>query len=317
MSEEVIPPVEQETKWEEISPIVSPIEAEAIKKTSMYLGVRTTLFKNPKTSIRYAIPVALSPNPTVDRILNYSERTSYVGIINCGMSGTGKSTWTKWLIHHLHLRKQFIVHWRYRDDIKNLDKDIEQLERGVNHILIYDDASFVLDEMKKEEVTHIAKRLTYIRHDVGGLVIIIMNIHYSSAIKKFFRNVPFKFMTSITMDEVFSLQEIYKYGKWKFLNFAKYFQQMMFAGKWTFEIDRWNKKLLPYKTDEPFRLGLAMEGNYVHFFMYLKDSCATCDPDFDKKKAVTADEIIPILTDKYGRDRTFAEIKRYAFHQNG
>ena len=68
--------------WEEISPIVTPQEIEAIKQTSSFLGVKTTLIRDPKTQIRYAVPVALSPNPTVDRIINYSQRTSYVGIIN-------------------------------------------------------------------------------------------------------------------------------------------------------------------------------------------------------------------------------------------
>jgi hypothetical protein len=144
-----------------------------------------------------------------------------------------------------------------------------------------------------------------------------MNIHYGPAVKKFFRNVPFKFMTSITMDEVFSLQDVYKYGKYKFLNFAKYFQQMMFTDKWVFEIDKWNKKLLPYKTDEPFRLGLALEGNYVHFFMYLQDSCAVCDPKFDKKKAVDLMQIFEIYSQKYGVERARAEIQRYAYHQHG
>lgn len=308
---------EAQQEWQEISPIVSPADVEAVQRASDYLGVKTTLFRDPKTSLRYVIPTALSPNPTIDRILNYSQRTNYVGIINIGMSGTGKSTWTTWLIHQLHKRKQFHIHWRYRDDIKNLDKDIDTLERGMNHIVIYDDASFVLDEMKKEEVTHIAKRLTYIRHDVGGTVIVIMNIHYGSAIKKFFRNVPFKFLTSITMDEVFSLQDVYKYGKYKFLAFAKYFQQMMFTGRWVFEIDKWNKKLLPYKTDEPFRLGLALEGNYVHFFMYLQDSCAVCDPKFDKKKALDLAQVYEILKGKYGEERARAELKRYAFMQHG
>ena len=302
--------------FEHLSPIVAPSEVEAVQKASQYLGIKTTLFRDPKTSIRYVIPTALSPNPTVDRILNYIKKTHYCGIINIGMSGSGKSTWTTWLIHQLHSRKQFIIHWRYRDDIKNLDKDIESLEKGMNHVIIYDDASFVFDELKKEEVTRIAKRLTYIRHDVGGEVIIIMNIHYGSAVKKFFRNVPFKFMTSITMDEVFSLQDVYKYGKYKFLNFAKYFQQMMFTDHWTFEIDKLNKKLLPYKTDEPFRLGLALEGNYVHFFMYLQDSCAVCDPNFDKKKAVDLMQIFEIYSQKYGVERARAEIQRYAYHQH-
>src|SRR3990172_1310690 len=282
-----------------------------------FSGVKTTLFRNPADGTQWPIPVSMSPMPTVDRILTYVDRTGFCGILCIGMSGTGKSTLAKYLVHQIHQKRNFIVHWYERDDIQNLDKEIKHLQVGASHIMVFDDASFSLEQLKREQINKIAQNLTYVRHDVRGQVIIIMNIHYSKAISRFFRNVPFAFLTSISQEEVHSFVDVWPHGRWKFKDFAWYYQQMMFNSKWVFEVDRWTNKTITYRTDEPFRLGLAMEGNYIHFFVYLKDGCTACDPDYNIKKLANSKDLVDHFIKSYGVNRARSMLKLYAFARHG
>lgn len=292
-------------------------QQEIAKKNAEWGGIKTTLFTDPNTSQKWPIPVSVSPTPTVGRILRYIDRTGFMGILNIGMSGTGKSTWSRMLVHMLHQQRHFIVHWYSRDDIQHLDQAIKSLEKGLNHIMVFDDASFSLDKLKKEDVMDIAQKLTYIRHEVKGQVIIMMNIHYSKAIQRFFRNVPFVFLTSITMEEVNTFMDTWPHGKWKFRDFAYYFHSMMMNGSWEFEVDKWAGKHVSYATDKPFRLGVAMEGNHIHFFFYLKTSCSLCDPSANSKRQIDSDQFVDHFVSSYGKDRARAMLRWYAFTRHG
>lgn len=291
--------------------------SQAEQDTKKFTGIKTTMFTDPNTLEKFPIPVSMSPMPTVDRIMTYVDRTGFCGILCIGMSGTGKSTLSKYLVHQIHKKKNFVVHWYERDDIQNMDKQIAGLQRGVPAILVYDDASFSLDQLKKEKINKIAQHLTYVRHDVRAPVIVIMNIHYSKAISRFFRNVPFAFLTSITQEEAHTFQDVWPHGRWKFKDFAWYYQQMMFNNQWTFEIDRWNKRTYTYKTDQPFRLGLALEGNMIHFFVYLKDGCTLCDKDYAIKKVANSKDLVDHYIKGYGVARARSILKMYAFARHG
>ena len=303
---------------EEQTPIEKRIATPGERVKEKYKGIHTTLYQDPTTFKKHVIIGSQSPNPIIDNILNYLSVTGFVHILNCGMSGTGKSTWTRHLIHGLHTRKNFQVHWYHRDEIQQLDSIISSLTKGLNHIIVLDDASFALEELPKEKLANLAKRLTYIRHDVKAEVVLIMNVHYSKALRKFFRAVPFTFLTSISMEEVQSFQDLFGgYSRYKLKDFSYYYQQMMFRKQWTIEMDRWNNKTVTYKTNQPFRLGLACEGNYLHFFLYTKNSCAVCDPDFEKKRIVDPKEMVDQLTSSYGVQNARSIMRLYSFAKHG
>jgi hypothetical protein len=231
---------------------------------------------------------------------------------------SGKTTWSKSLVHRLHELGGFTPHWFMRDEIQKIDTIISGLEKGVNHIVVLDDASFSLEELPKEKVNHLAKKLTYIRHEVKADVIVLMNIHYSKAIKKFFRAVPFTFLTSINMEEVNSFQDVFgSYARYKLRDFAWYFQQMMVKKQWTIELDKWAGKVQTYHTNKPFRLALANEINHLHFFVYSKNSCAVCDPDYQTKKIVDSEDFINKMDEKYNQQRMRAVLKTYALTRHG
>jgi len=313
-------PVEQIADAVSNEPEVKDQLAEAKEEAEKeeYHGIKTTLFRDPTSGEKFKIPAVFSPNPLAKNILSYLSNTGFVHILSIGQSGSGKTTWTKYLVHQLHELKNFQIHWYMRDEIQQLDKIISRLQKGINHVIVLDDASFTLEELPKEKVNEIAKKLTYIRHEVKSDVIVIMNIHYSKAIKKFFRSVPFTYLTSINMEEVNSFQDVFGgYSRYKLKDFSRYYQQMMLKGKWTIEIDKWENKVQTYHTNKPFRVALANEINYLHFFYYTKASCDICDPDFQTKRIVDTAQLVSTIVDKYGKDRTRSMLYMYAFAKHG
>lgn len=302
----------------ESKPEVKDPQLDQEKETQKdFAGIKTTLYKDPNTGERYAIPVSMSPNPTIDRILTYVNRTGFCGILNIGMSGTGKSTWSRQLIHKLHTKHNFVIHYHERDDIQKLDKIIQGLTKGLDHVILMDDASFSLEQLKREDMNKITQQLTYVRHETKGKVIVIMNIHYSKAISRFFRNVPFIFLTSITMSEVHAFQDVFPHARWKLRDFAWYFQQMMFNNRFVFDVDKWKGKRITYETDKPFRLGLALEGNAVHFYVYLREGCVQCDPEFTNKRVMNSQELVQQLVNSYGVEKTRSMLRTYSFTRHG
>ncbi len=293
-------------------------DLETVKQDTNLQKIKTTLFEDPATHKKHVIIGSWSPKPIADHILKWLDSNGYCQILNIGQSGTGKTVWSKYLIHQLHSKRSFTIHHFSRDDILRLDSIIDKLEKGINHILVLDDASFVIDQLKNEELSKLAQRLTYIRHEVKAQVVIIINIHYSKAIKKFFRNVPFTFMTSISAEEIGSFKDLMgSYAGWKFRNFASYFRQLMIKGQCTIPIDKWNNKAITIKTNNPFRLGVAYEVNHIHYFLWVKESCSICDPDFESKHIVNAREFIDTMTAKYTLKNVRSIIRLYSFARHG
>jgi len=294
------------------------LKEKATKVEQDFGGIKQTLYTDPLTHEKFAIPVNMSPNPTVDRILTYLNRTGFCGCLFIGMSGTGKSTMAKMFLHKIHEKKpQIVIHHYQRDDIQQMSSHIDTLQQGLDHALMYDDASFSLEKLKKEQVNAIAQNLTYIRHQTKGKVLVFLVIHYSKAISRFFRNVPFAFLTSISMEEVHSFQDVWPHGRWKFRDYAWYVQQMMFNSYWKFEVDRYEQKYIRYDTDRPFRLGLALEGNMIHYMVYHKFSCSICDPDAKEKMIVNSQELVDHYINSYGMDRARGMLRLYSFAKHG
>jgi len=289
------------------------------EKKSEYTGPKTTMFYDPNSGDYYPILGKYSPNIMADNILNYLDSAGFANVLNIGMSGSGKSTWSNHLIHLLHTKRSFHINWYKRDQVKDFTKIINGLTKGINHIVIFDDASFALEEMKKDDLSDMAKKLTYIRHIVQANVIVIFNIHYSKAIKKFFRVAPFKFLTSIENEEVQSFQDLFgSYSRYKLSDYARYFKHQMLNKGWKVQLDEWNNKYLDFKTDKPFRFGLANEITDLHYFVYLKDTCEKCvDPEDQEKIVANSEHLIEHLVKKYGKRKTSAVLKYYGFTQHG
>ncbi|NIS94621.1 MAG: hypothetical protein GTN97_01630 [Nitrosopumilaceae archaeon] len=291
-------------------------EIETQKKKNPH-SVPTTVFTYNGT--KYPILSQHSPFPIVKRILTHNSVTGYTGIINAGQSGTGKTTWTKWLVHQLHQQMpSVVVDWFDQYDVNSIDEIIHGLTKGVPHIIVFDDASFAMDDLPRKEVNKLAQVLTRIRHEVKANVISILNIHYSKAIGKYWRNIPFYFLTSISNEELGSYEDVFGSGsKWKLRDFSYMFHDMMLDGGWRIQIDAWKDEYYKYKTNAPFRLGLASELNRLHFFVYAKDSCAMCDKEYDTKRVLGARDLVDQLVQAYNKPQVRSTLRYYLLTRKG
>lgn len=294
-------------------------EKTAGKKAKSPNAIPTTTFRDPKTGVDYPILASHSPYPVIKKILKHNSVTGYTGIINAGMSGTGKTTWTKFLVHNLHqAMPSVVIDWFEQYDLVNIDQIIHSLTKGVPHIIVFDDASFALDDLPKKEINKLAQVLTRIRHEVKANVITIMNIHYSKAIGKYWRNIPFYFLTSISSEETGSYEDVFGSGaKWKLRDFSYLFHNMMLDGGWKIEIDSWTGKGYQYQTNKPFRIGLASELNRLHFFCYARDSCGICDPDYDTQRVISAPDMVESLIKSYNKNQVRSTLRYYMFTRKG
>jgi hypothetical protein len=226
------------------------------------------------------VPIRWHPYPVIRRIVNHNKIGQYTGIVMIGMSGSGKTTLTRKILHTIHtMGENYKVLWFSGKDMLNIDKIIASCTVGVPHILIFDDASYVMEDAKKDEMARLANALTTVRHQIKSRVITITNIHYSKATKKFFRNQHFTFLTSITTEEMGNYQDLFKEKMSVIRKFARMYFKMMTDNSFRIPISSYLRDNLYYTTNEPFRLGIVAEITDVHFMLYNRESCNMCDPE--------------------------------------
>ena len=288
----------QPTAGEEVVDM-SDVEEFSMNKEVDYIQ-QTAYFTdtNHDPPKKLPIPLRWSPYLVYKRILDHNHYGNYTGVTMIGMSGSGKTTLTQAFCHYVHRQAEkggveYRVKWFNGHDMLNMDKHIKNLEVGVPHIMIFDDASYTMEDATKSEKAVLANALTTIRHQVKAPVITWMNIHYSKATLKFFRNQHFTFLTSVSVEELGNLQDLFKERMNAIKNYARQYNRMMLKGYFLCPISSFNGRTLKYKTNEPFRLGMVAEITDLHYFVYAKEECTTCRPGAKsrKLKASTREEV--------------------------
>ena len=226
-------------------------------------------------------PVRYSPHTVFDNILRHNSHSQYTGVMICGMSGTGKTTLVNLMIHNIVCVRgeEYVVRRFTGEDLHRLDEIIASFQVGVNHIVVFDDASYSTDDIDNKTLKKLAYELTVIRHKVKAKVISVMMIHYSKAMFKFFRGVPFSFFTSVNAEELGNYQDLYKSHTSLIRSFSKIYKNMTLKGHFQVSVNSYDGTVFRYGIDKPFRIGMVEEASDLHFFLYYKDSCAKCNPD--------------------------------------
>lgn len=264
-------------------------------------GVAKTTTYNWEGS-NYPLKIDNTVSKLVTEIINVSEASpdkSYTSIIMSGKSSSGKSTLTQTLCHRLSCTKdvKWNIKWFDRTNLLDLGKIIDSLEKGLRYILIFDDVSYVLDseDVKPKQKQELAAKLTYIRHDLGGKVITIMNIHFMTALMPIFRDADFKILTSMSYVDRKNWSGILgKQADYQLNTFQKqYASQMKNHYFYVNGVKREDGKGYAYYVNKPFRCALVSEMEGVRTLLYPKEGCMLCAKKKEKymqKKTLTPEQ---------------------------
>lgn len=243
-----------------------------------------------------AVPMRWYWGNIVKRMINHNKSHGFTGCVLIGMSGSGKTTLTQTILHKLHdYGENYVFKWFNGHQMLEIDKHISSLQVGVPHVMIFDDASYTLEDAKKETIAKLANAMTTIRHHVKSRVIAIFNIHYSRATKKFFRNQHFTFLTSITTEELGNMKDLFQDKMPAIRQFAKKYRQMALNGSFYMPMSIYDSRVIKYNINDPFRVAMVSEITDLHFFVYPRQVCDQCSPNQVKYEEKTTKEIITML----------------------
>lgn len=215
-------------------------------------------------------------------VLKMNELNSYVSIVLFGKSGSGKSTLTTSLIHRISCKQdtKYIVRWFERDDITNMDKIIDGLPKGLRYILVFDDVSYVLDQVSSKRKKELAGKLTHIRHDLGkgSKVITIMNVHFMTALMPIFRDSNFKIITSMSDQDGKNFKNVLGWdNKYAIDRFQRQYESQMLKGYFYLNNVGGTGKSYSYQTNSPFRLvQVSGDAGRIHPVLVPQESCKHC-----------------------------------------
>lgn len=142
----------------------------------------------------------------VRELLSANMGKDLVRINLIGPPSTGKTVLAGTLAHLIHelANSPFAVRRFNRDDLMNMEEVLANLT-PINHVMIFDDISWLSGASSKQKLDQIQKTFTEIRHLPGGQNIklfIIFNFHYNLSVPKHLRQADFFCYTEIGSSEI-------------------------------------------------------------------------------------------------------------------
>ena len=257
----------------------------------------TQMYKGEKI----VYPQSMSLNAMVKRIAKHNKLAQFTGINLIGQSGSGKSTLTSAIVDSLIQQgENYNVKWLdAKRDFTNMDKiiaDLGKYSKGIPTILIFTDASYVSTELSSKKLAELAYALTTVRHITESRIITIMQIHYSKAMQKFFRNQHFSLFTSLGSEERDNVSQLLGNPR-MVTNFSKKARNMMLNGKFKVPKDLFSDTSLDFYTNKPFRIALADELGWSHTVLYSKPEK---DHEHGEETKLTTKDIVDKIEKAYG-----------------
>jgi len=215
-----------------------------------------------------------------------------IGII--GETHTGKTTMAEAIAHVIH--KESDLHFEVKkftkNELLNFKDTIAKL-RPTNHILIFDDVSFLAAITTKRNIDLVQQALTEIRHLEGGKdvkIVSILNYHYMKGLPPYLRQSDFKFYTSMGSSEMKNVEETVGSGKMSTVfKFQKLFTKARVRKYYSLRIGP--KERFKYNYKNPFILVLFWNNDTLRLIIsptreWMQKLCSTCSYGSDSSISV-------------------------------
>lgn len=178
-----------------------------------------------------------------------------VGLV--GEEDSGKSAMAESIAHTIHKESKYewVVKKFYEEELMDFRNTLATLTPA-NHILIFDDVSFLDARHNRKAILQVKEAVTKIRHLEGGMnvkIVLIYNYHYTKGLDKYLRQAHFRFFTTIGSEEEDNMEDIVGLRN---IGLVKYFpnalQQGVMKGYFPSPKQMKNKKHFFYKYRDPF-----------------------------------------------------------------
>jgi len=246
-------------------------------------------------------------------LLSFLDQTQFASVNIVGIPGSGKTTLTTNLITDLVEMAEkknneiYAVHWAGPEELRNLGEYIDNLQKGANHIVAFDDVSKALDKLKASEQADVFEQLTTTRHVTGGKLLMISLYHYSYAnLKSVKAQSVVSIYTSCTLTEKQNIAN--QLGKdRKALNKLKFFTRIYqdSMSKKSFDLYISPNKMKTFETGKPFRPCFVINLSRAHLSLFMKLDNGFV-PSFTKKQTIDSKLLTQEMKRKYGRYGTLA-----------
>jgi len=208
-----------------------------------------------------------------------------IGLV--GDTHTGKTTMAEALAHAIHKKSKlpWIVKRFSKEQLVEFKKTLLELT-PTNHILIFDDVSFLASLYGKHKIDLLQQAATEIRHfdesrDVK--IIAIYNYHYTKALPPYLRQADYKYYTSVGSSETKNLEEMLGSKKGNKMSVVTRFQEQFFKAR-TKGFYRFNigpKEFLKLNYRDPFILALFWDNLSLRPIIsptreWMDEICAIC-----------------------------------------
>lgn len=286
-------------------------------------SVPTTTFRYKDKD--YPIWKIHTPKRLAYDIVNVNEKTIYTAVTMLGLPGWGKTTATQNLLHDIHeIAPYFDIHWYFKEDILKVDKILERLPKQKPVVLVFDDVSWLLQQLASDDKYRILNKLTTVREILDPQYkktqcILFMDYHYSFAVDKPFRQAPFSIQVSITNEERENYLKTIGHSPSNRKNIYRFVATLESAYKYnTFRVrapETYGQDYFYYKTQEPFRPAMVFNMSQIHLMLFHIVNCERCSP---KKTYDTFDPTwLSELVKAEGIDRVHRVLRFYTALQTG
>lgn len=271
---------------------------------------------------QYEIAIAHTGAYLAKQIVNVNRKTIFTPVNLIGLPGFGKTTGTHQLVSEIKkVEPSYIILWYNKNDLKKIDKILRGLPKYQNYILVFDDVSYLLDEISNEDKSRILHELTIVRETLDperkkARCILMLDFHYSYAVPKAFRQSNFSIQFSITDEERTNYLKRVGYDRYKqrkISRFVNLFEKAYLSDYFTMRLR--SGKEITYQIDHPYRPALVFKFSKIHFWLFHPVNDMATGP---KKKTDAPDlEFWQQMVKKYGFSRVLKVLRMYTFSHTG